>query len=278
MSGTGLSQRRAGGILVIGAGHMGGALVKGCVAAKIRPLFVVEPHPSPPIRALARARKIRLHKTVDEIGNRRIRACAIALKPQVLKTEAPNLKPVARSGALMLSIAAGTRIATLAKAWGRGARIVRAMPNTPGAVGKGISAIFAPRNIGPADRRLAVMLLSALGQTIWVREESLLDPVTAVSGSGPAYVFLMVEALAAAAEQQGLPRADAMSLARATVIGSGALLDADPRDAAELRKAVTSPHGTTEAALDILMSPRGLPELIARAVSAATKRAKELGA
>ena len=269
---------RNGPALIVGAGHMGGALVRGCVAAGIRPLAVVEPNPSAQMRSLEKARKISLHKTLEDIGKSRTRVCVIALKPQILKSEAAKLKQVAQSGALMLSIAAGTRIAKLAKIWGRRARIMRAMPNTPGAVGKGITAIYAPVNVRPADRKLAASLLAALGEVIWVKRESLLDPVTAVSGSGPAYVFLMVEALAAAAEEQGFSRADAMKLARTTIIGSGALLDADPRNAAELRKAVTSPHGTTEAALNILMSDHGLPNLISRAIAAATKRAEELGA
>ncbi len=263
--------------MIVGAGHMGGALVKGCAAAKIAALLVVEPNPSPPIRALARARKITLHRNIADVELTALRACVIALKPQVLKTEASRLAPVAQSGALMVSIAAGTRIATLRRAWGRGARIVRAMPNTPGAVGKGISAIYAPANVSAADRRLAQELLRALGPTIWVRRESLLDPVTAVSGSGPAYVFLMAEALAAAAEKQGLPPEEAMVLARATIIGSGALLEADPREPEALRKAVTSPHGTTEAALNILMAANGLPKLVDRAVAAATRRAAKLG-
>jgi pyrroline-5-carboxylate reductase len=195
----------------------------------------------------------------------------------VLKTEAANLHPIAQSGALMISIAAGTTIRTLQQAWGREARIVRAMPNLPGAIGRGISALHAPAKITEADHRLAESLLAALGETLWVRRESDIDAVTAVSGSGPAYVFLVAEALENAARAEGLSAQAAKQLAHATVAGSGALLDADGRAAGDLRKAVTSPGGTTEAALRVLLASDGLKPLIVRAVHAARKRAEELG-
>ena len=147
------------------------------------------------------------------------------------------------------------------------------MPNTPGAIGRGISALYAGRNAKPADRKFARKLLAALGETLWVDHEDLIDIVTVVSGSGPAYVFLLTEALAAAAEAEGMPRALAEKLARATIMGSGALLDADPREPAQLRRDVTSPHGTTEAALEILMAGNGLKPLLIRAVAAARARA-----
>jgi pyrroline-5-carboxylate reductase len=150
------------------------------------------------------------------------------------------------------------------------------MPNTPGAIGRGISALYAPANVDAGARAQASHLLGALGETVWVEREALIDVATAASGSGPAYVFLLAEALAEAACAEGLPRAVAEKLARATVTGAGALLDADKRAAAVLRKEVTSPGGTTEAALKVLMAKDGLPALIARAVAAANKRAKEL--
>jgi pyrroline-5-carboxylate reductase len=176
----------------------------------------------------------------------------------------------------MISIAAGTNTATLKKAWGAHARIVRAMPNTPGAIGRGITALYAARGAGAKDKALAKRLLSALGQTLWVKRESNIDVVTAVSGSGPAYVFLLVEALAEAGVAEGLPRAMAQTLARATVAGSGALLDADPARAEILRRNVTSPGGTTEAALHVLLARNGLSPLLRRAVAAARRRAREL--
>jgi pyrroline-5-carboxylate reductase len=166
----------------------------------------------------------------------------------------------------------------LRKAWGPKSRIVRAMPNTPGAIGHGITALHAAKGATPQDEKLADALLAALGETVWVKSESDIDIVTAVSGSGPGYVFLFAEALAEAAEAEGLPRALAERLARATIAGSGALLDADPSPAALLRRNVTSPGGTTEAALKVLMAANGLPKLVRRAVAAAHKRARQLGA
>ena len=264
-----------GSVLLVGAGRMGGALLKGWIRSGVKPLVVVEPNPSHQLSRLARASGVAMHADIENLLGR-IRACVMALKPQVLKTEAPRLAPVAQSGALMISIAAGTSIRSLARAWGRGAQIVRAMPNTPGAIGRGITALYAPANITATQRKLAQSLLSPLGDTLWAKREALIDSVTAVSGSGPAYVFLLVEALAAAAQREGLPREAAEKLARATIAGAGALLDSEARGAAEFRKDVTSPGGTTEAALKILMARDGLKPLIARAVRAARKRATEL--
>jgi len=251
---------------------MGGALLKGWLATGLGPIAVVETHPSPALRKL---HGVTLLKNIED-APAKVRACIIALKPQILKTEAARLKPVAQSGALMVSIAAGSSIGLMAKAWGKSARIVRAMPNTPGAVGEGISALFAPKNVSAKDRTLAQSLLAALGETVWLPREADIDAVTAVSGSGPAYVFLLVEALAAAARAQGLAPDVSMRLARQTVIGSGALLLSDPASAEELRRAVTSPKGATEAALKVLMAKDGMTRLIDRAVDAARKRAKEL--
>jgi pyrroline-5-carboxylate reductase len=212
--------------------------------------------------------------SIDDVGATRIAACVVAMKPQVLRTEAVRLKPIAASRALMLSIAAGTRIESLRRAWGRSARIVRAMPNTPGAIGKGISALYAPHGITGRERVRAEALLAGLGATVWVDNEHAIDVVTAVSGSGPAYVFLLVECLADAAEAEGLPRDTAERLARATITGAGALLEADLRAASELRRDVTSPGGTTEAALGVLT--KTMPTLVARAVAAACERADAL--
>lgn len=263
-------------IILAGAGRIGGALLKGWIERGIGPLLVIEPKPSPWLRKLANSGSIILHGTPADVSAR-ARACVVALKPQILATEATAFREIAQSRTLMISIAAGTNVRAMRKAWGRNARIVRAMPNTPGAIGLGISALYAPANINPAERKLAQALLAALGETLWVNRESLIDSVTAVSGSGPAYVFLLVEALAEAARGEGLPRSAADKLARATVAGAGALLKVDDRDAADLRKDVTSPRGTTEAALRILLSSDGLKPLMARAVHAARKRAEELG-
>jgi pyrroline-5-carboxylate reductase len=253
---------------------MGSALLKGWSAGGLAPLIAVEPNPSASLKKFTRANAIALASSVEAFAGAHIGACVVALKPQILRTEAPRLKPIAAGGALMLSIAAGTRVESLKHAWGRRARIVRAMPNTPGAIGKGISALYAPRGITKAERTHAESLLTALGETLWVNSEHAIDIVTAISGSGPAYVFLLAEALAAAGEAEGLPRETAERLARATITGAGGLLDSDPRPASELRRDVTSPGGTTEAALEVLM--QSIPALVARAVAAACRRAHAL--
>jgi pyrroline-5-carboxylate reductase len=262
--------------VLIGAGRMGQALLAGWAQRGIAPLLAVEPLPSNQLRRFAKKHHVALFARADSIASLRAAACVVALKPQVLKSEAPRLRAIAGSGAVMISIAAGTNTATLKKAWGAHARIVRAMPNTPGAIGRGITALYAATGAGAKDKALAGRLLSALGQTLWVKRESDIDVVTAVSGSGPAYVFLLVEALAEAGVAEGLPRAMAQTLARATVAGSGALLDADPARAEILRRNVTSPGGTTEAALHVLLGRNGLSPLLRRAVAAARRRAREL--
>jgi pyrroline-5-carboxylate reductase len=264
-------------ILLIGAGHMGGGLLRGWIARKLTPIIVVEPNPASALKRETLKSRVVVVPDIAAVKTKTLRACIVALKPQILKSEAVRLRAIAQAGTPMISIAAGTTIALLAKAWGKDARIVRAMPNVPGAIGHGISGLYAAKTATKSDCKLAETLLSALGETVWVGREALIDTVTAVSGSGPAYIFLMVEALAEAGEREGLPRAVAKKLARAMVAGAGALLDADPREPDELRRSVTSPHGTTEAALKILMAKNGLKPLIQKAVSAARKRGEELG-
>lgn len=253
---------------------MGSALLKGWRARKIKPIIVVEPKPSAEIRKFARAKAITLVAAPSAVKARKIDACVVAIKPQVLKGEAPSLAAIAGSGTLMLSIAAGTSVAALRQAWGKKARIIRAMPNTPGAVGQGITGLYAAKGATAADRKRADALLSALGETLWVKSEDQIDGVTAVSGSGPAYVFHLVEAMTAAGVAAGLKTADAEKLARATVAGAGALLAADKSPAGALREAVTSPGGTTAAALAVLMPE--LTGLMTRAIAAAKRRAEEL--
>jgi len=262
-------------VLLIGAGRMGSALLQGWLGRGVKSIVVVEPKPSAELRRLARAKKIALSATPSEV-KRKPSVCVVAIKPQVLKGEAETLAGFAQSGALMISIAAGTSVAALTKAWGKKARIIRAMPNTPGAIGHGITGLFAAKTATAADRSHAVALLAALGETLWLKSEDLIDAVTAVSGSGPAYLFLMAEALTEAGMAEGLSKAEAEKLARATVSGAGALLAADKSPAAALRQAVTSPGGTTEAALKVLMADDGLAALVKRAVHAARKRAEAL--
>jgi len=254
---------------------MGSALLKGWIKQSIQPIAVIEPHPGGQLLKLAHANGVRLVKNIDDIVQSPITACVVALKPQVLRSEAVRLRAIARSGALMISIAAGTSIASLRKAWGPSS-IIRGMPNTPGAIGKGITALYAPLSVRADSRKLAERLMSGLGETFWAKREDWIDTVTAVSGSGPAYVYLLAEALADAAREQGLPPVTADRLTRATISGAGALLDADPRTPAELRADVTSPGGTTEAALRVLMKNDELRELMSKAVAAARRRAQEL--
>lgn len=263
-------------LLLIGAGRMGGALLKGWLAGQPGPVIVVEPKPSAELRALAKKKAITLVASPADVRMGKISVCLVALKPQILKHMAPELARFAESGALMISVAAGTHTSLLFKAWGKKARIVRAMPNTPGAIGRGISGLFAAPGASKADRKRAEAILSVLGETVWVAKEDLIDSVTALSGSGPAYLFLMAEAMTEAGVAEGLSRDQAEKLARATVAGAGALLAGDPSPASALREAVTSPHGTTEAALKVLMARNGLMPLMKRAVHAARKRAKEL--
>lgn len=253
---------------------MGSALLKGWLAKGVKSITVVEPKPSAQLRALAGKKKIALVAAPSAVRTRPS-VCVVAVKPQILKGEAPALAAFAQ-GALMISIAAGTSVAALSKAWGKKARIIRAMPNTPGAIGAGITGIYAAKGATAADKKNAASLLSALGATEWVNKEALIDSVTAVSGSGPAYLFLMAEALTEAGVAEGLPRKQAEKFARATVAGAGALLAADKAPASALRQAVTSPGGTTAAALGVLMADDGLTALMKRAVKAARKRAEEL--
>ena len=259
-------------VLLIGAGRMGSALLKGWLKEGVASITVVEPKPSAEIKALAKKKKIAL---LSAIPGKKFSACVVAIKPQILKEGASSLAYIAQH-ALMISIAAGTDTKRLSNAWGPKARIIRAMPNTPGAIGQGITGLFAAKGATAADRKRAASLLAALGETLWVKSEGLIDSVTAVSGSGPAYLFLMAEALTEAGIAEGLSRPDAEKLARATVSGAGALLAADKSPAAALRQAVTSPGGTTEAALKVLMADDGLAALMKRAVQAARKRAEEL--
>ena len=261
-------------VLLIGAGRMGSALLKGWRNKGVKNILVVEPKPSAGLKKLAKAKAVALVATPSQVKAKKIDACIVAIKPQVLKGEAASLAAIAQSGTLMISIAAGTSVAALQTAWGRKARIIRAMPNTPGSIGHGITGLYAAKGATPADRKRADALLSALGETLWVKREELIDSVTAVSGSGPAYVFHLVEAMTAAGIAAGLKAADAQKLARATVSGAGALLAADRSPAGALREAVTSPGGTTAAALAVLMPE--LTGLMTRAIMAAKKRAEEL--
>ena len=260
-------------IVLAGAGKMGGAMLTGWLAQGLdaRRVVVIEPHPSDEIRALA-AKGVRLNASAKDIGA--VATLVVALKPQSFHEAGPDLKPLAGPATLVVSIMAGTTIAAIAQVCG--GSVVRAMPNTPAAIGRGITVAVASNNVSAGQRAIADALLRATGSVEWVDDEKLMDAVTAVSGSGPAYVFLLAEELARAGVEAGLPEALATKLARETVAGSGELLHRSELASAVLRQNVTSPGGTTAAALEVLMGPEGMQSLLIRAVAAATKRSREL--
>jgi pyrroline-5-carboxylate reductase len=264
-------------ILLIGAGKMGTALLRGWVTAGYRDIQVVEPNPGEALSALAQQANIRVFPDVAKADLECLAAAVIAVKPQVLKQQTSMLQHLGATRAVVISIAAGVTAGFLRSGCGPSCDIVRAMPNLPGSIGKGVVALHAPPHTAHEDREVAESLMKPLGETFWVADEALIDAITATSGSGPAYVFYLVECLAAAAVEQGFTPDVAAKIARATITGSGALLDADPRPPEALRKDVTSPGGTTEAALKVLAAPDGLEPLIKRTVAAANARAKELG-
>jgi pyrroline-5-carboxylate reductase len=270
---TNALQHIPGPIVLAGAGKMGGAMLTGWLARGLAPgdVVVIEPHPSDDIGALA-AKGVRLNPPPGDIGT--AATLVVALKPQMFREAGPGLKPFTAAATLVVSIMAGTTMASIREVCG--GSVVRAMPNTPAAIGHGITVAVAANDVSPAQRAVADALLRATGSVEWVDDESLMDAVTAVSGSGPAYVFLLAEELARAGVEAGLPQELATKLARETVAGSGELLHRSELAAATLRQNVTSPGGTTAAALQVLMGPDGMQSLLTRAVAAATKRSKEL--
>jgi pyrroline-5-carboxylate reductase len=260
-------------IVLAGAGKMGGAMLAGWLAQGLdaASVAVIEPTPSDEIKALA-AKGVRLNPIPKDIGT--VATLVIALKPQMFREAGPGLRPFVGSSTLVVSIMAGTTIASLSDVCG--GAVVRAMPNTPAAIGRGITVAVAAGNVSAAQRAVANALLRATGSVEWTDDEALMDAVTAVSGSGPAYVFLLAEELARAGVEAGLPPELATKLARETVAGSGELLRRSELSSATLRQNVTSPGGTTAAALEVLMGPDGMQSLLTRAVAAATKRSREL--
>jgi pyrroline-5-carboxylate reductase len=262
----------SGTLVLVGAGKMGTALLDGWLGLGLDPtkIAVMEPKPSDDIVALA-VRGVRLNPaSLDDAS-----VIVIAIKPQDAAAVVPTLKPLAKENTVAVSIMAGPKLGFLQNALGDIA-IVRAMPNTPAAIGRGITVAVPNARVTQDQRALADTLLRAVGAIEWVNDEGLIDAVTAVSGSGPAYVFLLAESLARAGAAAGLPANLSARLARATVSGAGELLHRSPLDAATLRQNVTSRGGTTEAALGVLMAKDGLDPLMQAAVAAATKRSREL--
>jgi pyrroline-5-carboxylate reductase len=270
---TNALQNLTGTIALAGAGKMGGAMLTGWLASGLdaRRAIVIEPQPSPEIAALA-AKGIRLNPSAKDTGM--IETLVVAVKPQSFREAGVALKPFVGPATLVVSIMAGATIASISDICG--GAVVRAMPNTPAAIGRGITVAVAADNVSAAQRAVADALLRATGSVEWIGDEHLMDAVTAVSGSGPAYIFLLAEELARAGVEAGLPVELATKLARETVAGSGELLHRSELASATLRQNVTSPGGTTAAALEVLMGPDGLERLMTRAIAAATQRSKDL--
>lgn len=259
------------GMVLVGCGRMGRALLDGWLRNGVTPgaVHVIEPNPRPDLAQ----KGVVLNGALPDNPA----VLFIAVKPQMMADVLPRLAALGQAGTLVMTVAAGTTIATYEKAF-PGAAIVRAMPNTPAAIGQGISAILGNARASEADMELARALMEAVGRVVRISHEDQMDAVTAVSGSGPAYVFHMIEALAAAGEAEGLPKDLALELARMTVAGAGALAVSEDEDPAVLRENVTSPAGTTAAGLAQLMDPdTGLPPLMRRTVAAAAARGRELG-
>jgi pyrroline-5-carboxylate reductase len=266
-------------VLLVGAGKMGGAMLERWLASGLSAsdVTILDPYLEGDRWAeLAKAGTATATR-VAEASDRAYKLMVLAVKPQSMAEALIQVRPLAAPDTMILSIAAGIRLATLAAAFPSGQAIVRAMPNTPAQVGMSMTVAVPNANVAEAERWVVERLLDAIGKFAWIDDESLIDAVTAVSGSGPAYVFLLAECLAEAARKAGLPGHLADLLARQTVAGSGALLAASPLQPAELRKNVTSPGGTTAAALAVLMGEGGLQPLLDSAVEAARKRSLELG-
>jgi pyrroline-5-carboxylate reductase len=262
-----------GTLVLAGAGKMGSAMLSGWLAGGLDPacVAIIEPYPSDDTRGFA-ARGVRLNPPAQDIGTAGV--LVLAVKPQMFAEAGPQLRSMVGPSTLVVSIMAGTTVATLTEVCG--GQVIRAMPNTPAAIGRGITVAVPAAGVTAGQRALADALLRATGGVEWVDDEALMDAVTAVSGSGPAYVFLLAEELARAGVAAGLPERLATRLARDTVSGAGELLHRSDLDSATLRKNVTSPAGTTAAALEVLMGADGFQPLLERAVAAATRRSKEL--
>jgi pyrroline-5-carboxylate reductase len=271
-----MSIELTGTLVLVGAGKMGGAMLEGWLRSGADPkgIAALDPAPPPEVKALLRRHAIRLNPPVSAVTDAAV--VVISVKPQVMEDVLPGIVSLGRSKPLILSVAAGKTIASFARHFGADAAIIRSIPNTPAAIGRGITAMVANPHVSPVQLQLARTLLSAIGEVVTVADEALIDAVTAVSGSGPAYVFYLTEVLARAGEKAGLAPDLAMQLARATVSGAGELMRLSGLPAGTLRQNVTSPQGTTHAALQVLMAADGMQPVFDKAIAAATKRSREL--
>lgn len=259
--------------LLVGAGRMGGALATGwranMRAAGIKSLDILDPSPNEAIQKLAEDRRIRINARPREVD-----LVILAVKPQGFVAMAPSLAAWIQPSTLAISVMAGIQSEAIATRLGT-SRVIRTMPNTPGAIGQGVTAYTASKACSEEDRAIAEGLLTPLGAVVGPMTETELESATAISGCGPAYLFLLAEVLEAAARASGLDKDTAAILARKTLTGAGALLD-QGGDPADLRRAVTSPGGVTAAALDVLMAPGAMPDLFRKAVEAAIERNRQL--
>ena len=263
-------------LILIGAGKMGAAMLQGWLSAGLDPagVAVIEPSPSPELTALAASSGFRLNP--EPAGTQPPEILVLGIKPQMLDQVGPGLAAFIGRDTLVVSVLAGKTVAGIATAMPGSRAVVRAMPNLPASIGRGATGAYASPGTSARQRAMAAALLAANGLVEWVAREDLIDAVTAVSGSGPAYVFHLVECLAQAGVAAGLEAEVAQRLAQATIEGAGELLRTSALDPATLRRNVTSPGGTTAAALDVLMAEDGLGPLMRRAVEAAKRRAAEL--
>ena len=266
----------SGKLVLLGAGKMGGAMMEGWLAAGVVPSQLVVFDPAPPKEIVSLIKNHGLSHNPDIASLTNVDVILTAVKPQIMDKALETVLPLKSQNPLILSIAAGKTIASFEAHFGKGASIIRTIPNTPAAVGRGITAMAANSNVSKAQTELASTLLASIGDVVTVSDEDQIDAVTGLSGSGPAYVFYMTECLAKAGEAQGLNPVLAMQLARATVEGAGELMRATGIEAQTLRQNVTSPNGTTHAGLEVLMAKDGLEMLMEKTVEAATRRSREL--
>jgi pyrroline-5-carboxylate reductase len=262
-----------GKLLLVGCGKMGGAMLNGWLSRGLAAADVLIAEPVEALRP--KKAELRAVGSTSEISERP-EIVVLAVKPHTMEAVLPDLRRFADEGSVFLSIAAGKTLKYFASQLGAAAKVVRAMPNTPAAVRQGITVACAAKGVSAAEKKRCQQLLEAVGQALWVEDEALMDPVTALSGSGPAYVFLLVEAMAAAGVKLGLSADMAMQLARATVAGSGELLKQSSEPAQQLRVNVTSPGGTTAEALKVLMAADGIQPVFDKALAAASRRSREL--
>ncbi len=270
-----MSLKDINSIFLIGAGKMGMAMARGWLKSGLRPssLTLIDPKPQQSIVDFAAKHKISILPNMPDSD---AQVVVLAVKPQIMEQVLNSIKPHIKPDVLVLSIAGGIKLESLTKALGS-KKIIRAMPNTPAQVGQGVTGAIKANGVNKLDIKIANAIMQASGHVYWFDDENDLDALTFVSGCGPAYVFLLAEAMAQAGVQQGLEEEKAKLLARQTIIGAAALMQDDASDAAILRQNVTSPGGITEAALSVLMADDGFYSLFSRAFNKAAKRNKELG-